>query len=455
MGVGDRFLSFVDTYTEHFQSYRHDVSDKARQYASGLMQAGSRKNMDRMAEVVPDAKSRNLQQFLTHSQWDYREVIDHVAYDADKLLGHHRDASLLLDESGFAKQGKGSVGVSRQWLGRLGKVDNGQVAVFGALAHGQFAVPIDARLYLPKEWTDDPERCEKAGIPEEERIFRTKPDLALEIVKHAREKGIRFGWVGADAGYGKGPGFCFALNEMGETFVVDVHTDFCVYLKDPAPYVPEKNSNRGRQCTKYQTDQEGIEVGKLVDSLSEKSWETMTLRHTTRGVLRVQIYRRRVYVWDGESQKVKCWTLIVTKTLGSNPDTKISLSNAGERITLKRLGKMQRQRYWVERAFEDAKSECGMSDYQVRKWSAWHHHMALVMMAMVFMLTERMYHKDTYPLLSCADIEELLARFLPRRDVSKEEVIMQLEARHQQRQKAIDSHARCQKKIVRRTSHSN
>ena len=99
---------------------------------------------------------------------------------------------------------------------------------------------------------------------------------------------------------------------------------------------------------------------------------------------------------------------------------------------------------WVERTFEDAKSECGMADYQVRKWSAWHHHMALVMMAMLFMLSERIYHKDTYPPLSCADIEELLAHFLPRRDVRKEEVIFQLEQRHKQRQKAIESHARCQ-----------
>ena len=99
-------MSFVDTYTEHFQSYRHDVSDKARQYACGLMQSGSRKNMDRMAEVVPESKSRNLQQFLTHSKWNHRDVIDHVAQDVDKFLGDHRNACLLIDESGFEKQGK-------------------------------------------------------------------------------------------------------------------------------------------------------------------------------------------------------------------------------------------------------------------------------------------------------------------------------------------------------------
>ena len=439
-------MTFVDTYTEHFQSYRHDVSEKARQYACGLMQAGSRKNMDRMAEVVPESKSRNLQQFLTHSKWDYRDVIDHVARDVDELLGDERNACFLIDESGFAKQGKMSVGVSRQWLGRLGKVDNGQVAVFGALANGQYVAPVDVRLYLPEEWVNGPKRCERACVPENERKFRTKIELALEMVLHAKETGLRYGWVGADAGYGKGPGFCFALDEMGEIFVVDLHSDFHVYLKDPKPYLPEKGNNRGRPFTRYQSEQESIEVQDLVKSIPERSWKTMTLRKTTRGVLRVRICRFKVYVWDRESNRVQCWILIGTKSLGSNPDTKISLTNAPERTSLKRLGWMQRQRYWVERAFEDAKSECGMADYQVRKWSAWHHHMALVMMAMLFMLSERIYHKDTHPLLSCSDIEELLARFLPRRDVNEEEVLFQMEERHRQRQKAIESHARCQAK---------
>jgi SRSO17 transposase len=439
-------MSFINTYNEHFQSYRHNVSDKARQYASGLMQAGSRKNMDRMAEVVPESRSRNLQQFITHSKWDYREVIDHVAQDVNNLLGDTRNACLLIDDSGFVKQGKGSAGVSRQWLGRLGKVDNGQVAVFGTLANGPYVTPVDVRLYLPQEWTNDSKRCEHAGIPQDARRFRRKTELALDIVKHAKKNGLRYGWVGADAWYGKGPGFCFALDEMGETFCIDLHSDFQVYTRDPKPYLPQRTKKAGRPPKRYRSDQEGIEVKALLDSLPSQRWKAVTLRKTTRGVLRVRICRSKVYVWDGESEKVRCWTLIATKSIGINPDTKISLTNASKHTNLKRLGWMQRQRYWVERAFEDAKSECGMADYQVRKWSAWHHHMALVMMAMLFMLSEKISHKDTHPLLSSADIEELLAHFLPRRDVTEEEVIFQLEQRHLQRQKAIDSHNRCQEK---------
>jgi SRSO17 transposase len=362
-------------------------------------------------------------------------------------LGDSRQACLLIDESGFEKQGYRSVGVARQWLGRLGKVDNGQVAVFGALANGRYAAPIDVRLYLPEQWADDPKRCEQAGVPENERRFRTKTELALEIVRHGRRNNLRFGWIGADAGYGKGPGFCFALDEMGETFVVDLHSDFHVYPEDPKPYMPKKKNKRGRPFQKYRTDKESVEVGGAVGSLPAGIWKTMTLRDTTRGELKVRICSLPVYVWDGESESAKCWTLIVTKSLGDNPDTKISLSNASKQTTLRRLGWMQRQRYWIERVFEDGKSECGMADYQVRKWSAWHHHMALVMMAMSFMLSERIRHKDTYPLLSCSDIEELLARFLPRRDVTKEEVISQLEYRHSQRLRAIESHARRQNKL--------
>lgn len=178
-----------------------------------------------------------------------------------------------------------------------------------------------------------------------------------------------------------------------------------------------------------------------------KMHSVLKLRKTSRGHLKVRAYCQSVYVWDGKSPIVDRWLLLATQTVGPNPETKISVSNAAETIELKRLAWMQRQRYWVERGFEDAKSECGMADYQVRKWSAWHHHMALVMMAMLFMLTERMRHADSCPLLSCADIEELLSHFLPRRDTTEEEVLRQLEERHRYRQSAIDSHARRSRKL--------
>lgn len=435
----------MTSYSKHFILCTHDVTEKARQYARGLMQAGSRKNMDRMAEVVPDAKSRSLQQFLAHSTWDHRAVIDHVAHDVNNLLGDSKATGLIIDESGFAKQGKMSVGTSRQWLGRLGKVDNGQVAVFGALANGRFVSPVDVRLYLPQEWTRDPKRCQKAGIPKEERTFYTKIELALQIVEHARRNALDFGWVGADAGYGKGPGFCIALSKMSETFMVDVHSDFFVYLEDPSPHIPKKKTKAGRSFKNYRSNRKSKGVGEIVSSIPHSDWRSMELRDTTRGRLKVRAWSQPVYIWDGKSAEVHLWYLVATKSIGSNSDLKISLTNAPDKTSLNRLAWMQRQRFWVERTFEDAKSECGMADYQVRKWSAWHHHMAMVMMAMAFMLSERIKHEDSFPLLSCADIEDLLAHFLPRRDITREEVLRQMEERHRHRQKAIASHTRQQR----------
>ena len=403
------------------------------------MQAGSRKNIYAISEVVPDTDDRNLQQFITHSKWSAREVLDHVARDADELIGDATQGALIIDESGFAKQGKMSVGASRQYLGRLGKVDNGQVAVFGVLAKGRFATAIDTRLYLPKEWTDDVERCNKAGIPQSERVFKTKNQLALEIVEQARRNGVRFGWVGADAGYGSGPDFLFALADAGHTFLIDVHKSFVIYEVDPQP--KPGSSTKGRKPNGSISEQTSLSVQQFVQSCSTKDWRLYNVRETTRGSLKLRVLRKSVYVWDKQRGKGRRYELLVTESLDGQ-DRKYSLTNQRPSTSTRRLCWMQRQRYWVERCFEDGKSQCGMADYQLRLWNAWHHHMALVMMAMLFMLSEKLRMQEQCPLLSCADIERLLAAFLPRRDASPEQVLSHMNRRHEMRRRAIASHAK-------------
>jgi len=155
---------FGEKFGELFRSGNHSVVKTAQQYLRGLMQAEKR-NMERMAEAVPDSDENVLQNFLTHSSWGYRPVMDRVASDADALLGSEIGTGFYIDESGFQKKGEHSVGVARQWNGRLGKQDNCQVGVFGALGRGDRVSLIDARLYLPKEWTDDPGRCDRADVP--------------------------------------------------------------------------------------------------------------------------------------------------------------------------------------------------------------------------------------------------------------------------------------------------
>lgn len=247
--MGQRFLSFCDGFGEHFRLRTRDVLTQSQQYLSGLMQA-RRKNMERMAEVVPESDDQALQHFLSNSCWDERGVLDQVALATDVLLGGTSESALLIDESGITKKGRHSVGVARQWNGRLGKVDNCQVGVFAALSRGAEVTLIDTRLYLPKCWTQAAGRCEAAGVPTANRRLKSKPQLALEMVRHNRRLGVRFTWVGMDGLYGKDPALLRALAGDGETFVGDVHKDQFIYLEDPKPRIPASSSGRGRPRTR-------------------------------------------------------------------------------------------------------------------------------------------------------------------------------------------------------------
>ena len=439
-------MKYVESYSQYFQSYRHDVSEGARQYCQGLMMPGYLKNMERMAEVVPESNSRNLQQFLTHSQWDATAVMGQVAREADEFLGGKANTMLLVDESGFKKQGKHSAGVARQYCGRLGKVDNCQVGVFTALTCGQEGLLVGARLYLPEEWSKDSPRCEKAGIPEDQRIFKTKPEIALEMVADAKERGLRFSCVGADGGYGGDLKFMRGVEDLGIHFMVDVHSDQRVYLKDPRPEIPVAPEGRGRRPKRLGSCQKPMTVKQLLDAQPSSAWKTIRVRDTSRGKLVLKVFKKQVYLWDGHSTRVDCWTVVASRPVEGEDDLKMSLTNYASTTPRSKLVALQRQRYWIERTFQDGKGNCGMADYQARKWKAWHHHMALVMMSLRFLYGEQVQNEDDCPLLSCGDIQQLLAEYLPRKDRSVEAVVQSIRQRHRLRQRAIDSHRRCQQR---------
>jgi SRSO17 transposase len=406
-------------------------------YLQGLMQA-NRKNMERMEEVVPDCSYQSLQHFISDSEWETRAVLDQVAREADRRLGGSENSCILIDETSFQKKGGNSVGVDRQWSGRLGKVENCQVAVFASLTQGAYSTLIDTRLYLPTKWIKEPKRCLAAGVPKSEVVFKSKSDLAFEMVLQARQNGVRFSWVGVDGGYGKEPAFLRRLEDHGEVFVADVHKDQQIYPEDPAACVPEKG-RRGKKPTSLQAQSASLRVDAWAAAQPPALWQKVAVRPGTKGEVRVEALHSRAWLWDGREENARFWHVVVIREVNSPTTIKYVLSNAPAETSLERLVQMQRQRFWIERSFEDAKSESGLADYQVRGWLAWHHHMALVMMAMLFMLEEKLLHKQSHPLLSCSDIEALLAHFLPKRDVTVEEVVRQMEARHQARQDAIDS----------------
>jgi SRSO17 transposase len=398
---------------------------------SGLLQA-TRRNVERMAEIVPDTDAQALHHFLADSPWDARAVMDQVARGVDSLLGGDQDSCLLLDETCFAKKGKKSVGVARQWMGRQGKTDNCQVAVFAALARGKAVSLIDAELYLPKEWVKDPKRCSTAGVPSERQVLKTKPALALELVQRARRNGVRFSWIAADGGYGKDRALLRSLDDAGELFVIDVHCNQRVFLEEPS--CPGEKTAQEPTCSIV-----AVSVEEWVSQQPAEAWREVWVRHSSQGELHVEALRCSVWLLESKDAQARHWQLLVTREKAKPETVKYSLSNVPDSTSLSRLAYMQRQRYWVERAFQEAKSEAGLDEYQARSWRAWHHHVALVMMALLFLLRERQYQRNELPLLSAGDIKVLLAHLLPRQDRDPEEIIRQIHRRHRLRQAAIDS----------------
>lgn len=284
----------------------------------------------------------------------------------------------------------------------------------------------------------DQERCEQAGIPPEARVFKTKQELALDMIKADMAAGVRFGWVGGDGLYGHGHELSNAIENMGLTFLFDVHNSQMIYTVSPRIVVPEKQPGPGRAPTKPQTDIDPITVKQYFSRLNHFEWKDITVRNAVKGPLTLSIHTSKVWVWDGKSDCAKERVLVISRNLSDNK-IKYSLSNVDFTTTpIERLAHMQAQRYWVERAFQEAKSELGMSDYQVRKWISWHHHMALVMLSLSFIVKERIAYKIENPLLSCRDIRLMIIALLIKDPEMIEKRIEQMKLRHEQRRKDIE-----------------
>ncbi len=445
--MADAFGKIFERYGGFFRTRTRDSAAVAQRYLNGLAQAEDC-TFESMAAVVEDGCAQQFQHFISNSPWDHEPVVAQISVDADRLLGGKPTSCLIIDESSFPKQGDCSVGVSRQWTGRLGKVDNCQVAVFGVLTDGQRHTPVDMRLYLPKRWIDDPARCDEAGVPASARTLTSKSEHALDIVRTARARRMRFEWVSVDAGYGKEPAFLRALEDMKEVFVADVHRDQRVWTEEPGLHIPEAKPGRGRPSKHQQPTVPPVTVESLAKGFGPEDWTRHVLRDSTRGELRVDTAHRRIWAWDGEETHPRCWQLIVRREVGSPKTIKYSLSNAPAETPRLRLAQMQGQRYWVERAFEDAKGECGLADYQALGWRAWHHHVTMVMLAMLFIAEQRVAQQPGLELLTPRDIVEMLKETLPGKPEGKDALIARINQRHERRRGAIESRFRTQQKPV-------
>jgi len=432
-------MSFCASYSGHFVAQGRNSVDHARHYTAGLLGRQRRKNMDTICCDVEDSDYQGIEQFISSSPWSERDLLDQLAKDADRELGGE-GAGLYIDETSFVKKGKSSVGVKRQHCGRLGKLENCQVGVFACLGKARRCVPIDFRLFLPQDWADEPERCAKAGVPEEKRTHRTKLELALEMVKQARANGVRFDWVGADSLYGGSAEFVNALEDQGEKFLGDVSVTAKVWTSRPRLERPGSGGSKGRPRKRGRLSKSNAARRLSVKELREEGFaresRIVSVRQSSKGRLKFRFWAREVWTWEPTWKKPRRRLLLIRQN--EDGTFKYSLTNFPSDTSWEKLAYIQAQRFWIEHGFHEAKSQLGMAQYQVRLWRGWHHHMALICLAALFVVKEQRVAEGDMPLLSARDITELLDIYLPRRERNEGEIYRQIRERHRAREKDLE-----------------
>jgi SRSO17 transposase len=397
------------------------------------------RNIESISEEV-GANYHQMQHFITESNWDHRALIDQVAQEVSRVLPKRKLTGLIIDESGWVKKGDHSVGVGHQYCGNVGKLSNSQVAVFTCLSNGDFASMVDARLYLPKAWCDDKARCDKAGIPVAHRTFKTKLDLALEIIHQQVANGLSFDFIGGDGYYGNDADFASSIDSLGYLYMLDIHKDQKIYLERPDLAVPERKSNRGREPKRLKATTEELSVSKYLQTLGDQDWQRIRVRNTAKGVLVADYHFVKLWIINASKMQVERRLLVIrkTKTKEGKDEIKYSFTNANlEQYTEQGLAYMQAQRFFVEHAIKESKQILGLDQFQTRKWLAWQHQVALNFLVSSFVLKEKLHCFDDLPLLSARDIKEFIT-FKLYKQMTEEQMIDRIYARHLKRQRDIN-----------------
>jgi SRSO17 transposase len=354
---------FLGAFQVRFR--RPEGGQALERYMTGLLTELPNKNCDTMAQAVPGTSEQRLQEFLTKMQWDEEDLncqrVEKMI--AEVTLG---DGVLVLDDTGFPKQGKTSVGVARQYSGTLGKVGNCQIAVTCCYTDSQATWPVAVRLYLPQAWAEDLERRSKARVPDEV-TFQTKPEIAVALLDQARAWGVPHRCVVADAGYGDNPSFLAALEARQERYVMGVCADFRV------SHQRQKTSPAQR-------------VDQLLQALPRRQWRTIRWRQGSKGWLRKKFVAVRCWRVTQEGQRNLGWLLGERATCGQPEERKYYWSNLSALATVEELAGYAHRRYAIEQFHEEAKGEVGWDHYQGRLWPGFHRHAVTVMLAYSFLV---------------------------------------------------------------------
>jgi SRSO17 transposase len=376
-GILKRFEIFVAPFIKHLLN--RIQRQKAVDYMKGLMSDAERKNVESIAYYHGNDR-QPLQKFIGQVEWDDEVILDKLTKRVAREIGT-KNGVLALDPTSFPKKGTQSVGVQRQWCGRLGKVENCQVATFLAyVGTGEFAL-VDRRLYLPKEWIDNPVRCRIAGVPEEHIVEKTRHEQSLEMLK-GRGKKLPHEWVAGDDEMGRIPWFRKVLRKMNAPYVFAVPSNILICDLEG----------------KVQADEDVfISVQKWMKSVPAESWKTIKVRQGHKGWLSVRLVTCRVLAMiEGEVGGEE--TLVVSKWRDetNKPRCDYYLSYNKERTDLDEYARVIKAAYRIEECFHRGKGECGLGDYQVRNWQGWHHHVALSLLSQWFLTEELMSQKKSY-----------------------------------------------------------
>jgi len=293
---------------------------------------------------------------------------------AEATLGN---GLLIFDDTGFAKQGKASVGVARQYSGTLGKVGNCQVAVTCCYADARASWPVAVRLYLPKEWTDDPERLKRARVPDDV-TFQTKAAIALELLDQARAWGVPHRGVTSDADYGDNPNFLAGLEARHERYVVAVRSDFQVRVK----------ARGAPPCQR---------ADQALAAVPRCQWRTIRWRHGTKGGLRKKFVAVRAWRLTAQGEAHIGWLVGERAARGQAEEHKFYWSNLPASATLEERVDDAHRRHAIEPFHEEAKGELGWDQYQGRLWPGFHRHAVTVMLALSFLLWQELRERDHHP----------------------------------------------------------
>lgn len=403
----ERLMAFLTSFRKPFEDSKKSLFGKAQWVVQGILSA-PRKNLQVIAQSLGKSDHQALNHFLSDSIWDWTAVSDQVAIRFYKLierLNAVANLCLIIDESGIPKKGDHSAGVTRQYCGATGKIDNCQVGVFAALSCGALVSIVKAVLYLPKSWIDDKRRLDKVAVPSECRRYKSKIDIALKLIIDIKKRlKIPFQWVVFDAFYGRDLGLLRELHRLSITFMAQIPESHHVFLHDFDLKIPQSKSKRGRPFTKLKPTRTSLSVTEYVKRLKFSHWRKLTVRTSSTGVLKAYFHRVSVWLFDEQALKKCKFTLLIRKDV--NGDISFHLTNSTAH--LQRLACMQAQRYFVERAFRDAKQELGMDQYQVRGYAAWHRHMALVMMTQLFIQQEKVIIDSKHTAVSTQDVVRIL-----------------------------------------------